>query len=78
MIIKIDIDCDDLEKIVALLEDSADCCEDMAAQYEDNDDYEEEVMGHLTEAATCRRLIGYMETCIRHAYGKSLPGFSCN
>ena len=78
MIIKIDIDCDDLEKIVALLEDSADCCEDMAAQYEDDEESQEDVSSHLTEAATCRRLICYMETCIRHAYGKTLPGYSCN
>jgi hypothetical protein len=78
MIINIDIDCEDLEKLVALLEDSADCCEDMAASYEDAEDWEQEVSDNLTEAANCRRLIGYIDTCIRNAHGKTLPGFSNN
>ena len=78
MTINIELDCEELEKLVALLEESADCCEDMAAQYEDDDHYEEEMISHLTEASTCRRLIGYIETCIRHACERTLPGFSNN
>jgi hypothetical protein len=78
MIINIELDGEELEKLVALLEESADCCEDMAAQYEDDDDYEEEMNSHLTEAANCRRLIGYIDTCIRHACERTLPGFSNN
>ena len=78
MIIKIDIACDDLERLVALMEDTADVCDDMAAQLEDDEAYEEEMTSHLEEAANYRRLIGYMETCIRHAHSRPFPGFSCN
>ena len=78
MIINIQLDGEELEKLVTLLEGSADCCEDMAAQLEDDDDYEDEMNSHLTEAANCRRLIGYIDTCIRHASERTLPGFSDN
>jgi hypothetical protein len=70
--------CEDLEKIVTLLEDSADFCEDMAAQYEDDEESQEDVSANLTEAANCRRLVGYIDTCIRHAHSRPFPGFSCN